>query len=383
MESVSMRVLSEHPTGEHKVQIVTASEVHALAVGALRLDSELLNLEAPEAISALVRRAASYASPCPPRLLRSMVIRALRGLAPMQGGEAEHWQDAVDAAIEAATAYGDLLELPALDESDTNPVGLLYLAPPTFVDLGGVVFLLGGLLDGSDPLPSDLRALVETRAHTRRIRANSTGDVPDRLQSIGWVALQSKLWLQSPKSQTPKQLVDRYDDALVGANAAGEVAGLIVLDPDSSPTYYPARWKEATRKTGRFVGRRRQQYGADLWCYVELRDGVATTLVDLPLDGAVDRERPCDAAWHLQMSIDVLRGRPQLFAIRSRPPTGFVVIDLFSPVPLWARRRWDALGEEVPATRSLFAYRFPEAEFGDVLRTLEDELWLRAAPPRS
>jgi hypothetical protein len=61
---------------------------------------------------------------------------------------------------------------------------------------------------------------------------------------------------------------------------------------------------------------------------------------------------------------------------------GSIIVDFRSPIRLWARRRWDVLGEEVSRHRSLLAYRFPEAEFADVRRTLQTELWLqeRSAP---
>jgi hypothetical protein len=53
-----------------------------------------------------------------------------------------------------------------------------------------------------------------------------------------------------------------------------------------------------------------------------------------------------------------------------------VIVDFFSPIPLWARRRWDVLGEEVAPIKSLFAYRFSETEFVNVRQSLEAELWL-------
>ena len=52
------------------------------------------------------------------------------------------------------------------------------------------------------------------------------------------------------------------------------------------------------------------------------------------------------------------------------------VLEFFSPVPMWARRRWDAVGEPVPASRCLFAYRLAETELGEELRFAQDELWL-------
>jgi hypothetical protein len=295
----------------------------------------------------------------------------------MAGEASDEWRNMIDETIETLTSYGDLLELPAPDLADGDLVRSLFLAPPTFVALDQVVFLIGGQLDGIDPLPSDIRRAVEYRSHTRRLRQGDVTEVAKRLRAIGWIELRRDLWLSSPRNETSDQLVGRATGALSAAPTSGVVPGLIVLDPDLPNTYYPKRWVDPKRKSGVFVARREQRYGADLWSYVKLSDGEVTHLVDLPLDSRSTAERPCDAAWHLQMATDAVRGQPQVFQLRARPPAGSVIVDFFSPVPLWARRRWDVLGEEVPRQRSLFSYRFPEAEFVDVQRTLSTELWLK------
>ena len=363
-------------------RLISASDVHALSVQALGLDPTLLDLEAPEALAALVRRAASFITPCPPRLLRAAVLRALGGLVDLSGERRAEWREAVDDVIEALESYGDLLELPANDLTDGEALRTLYLAPPTFVALDQVLFLIGGQLDGTDPLPSDLRGAVEYRSHTRRLRLSDVSEVVKRLRAIGWIELPRHLWLSAPGSETARQLLARADAALSAATTSGEVPGLTVLDLDTPPTYYLGRWTEPKRRSGRFVARREQRYGADLWSYVELSGGNVTNLVDLPLAPRSAPMRPCDAAWYLQMAIDAEAGHPQVFQLRPKPPAGSVILDLFSPIPLWARRRWDVLGEEVARHRSLLAYRFLKAEFADVRRTLETELWLqeRTAP---
>jgi hypothetical protein len=75
------------------------------------------------------------------------------------------------------------------------------------------------------------------------------------------------------------------------------------------------------------------------------------------------------------MAIDAQRGSPQRF--RVTPSVGdTVVLEFFSPVPAWARRRWDAIGELVPSTGSLFAYRILKAEIDEERRFARDTLWL-------
>lgn len=281
----------------------------------------------------------------------------------------------IDEKVEALTSYGDLLELPASEPNDDSAVRILYFAPPTYVCIGETLFLLGGALDGGDPIPFDLRGAVEYRSNTRRICAGDTVEVAKRLRAIGWVEFSHELWLPAPATETPQRLVSRANEALATKPTSGVVPGLTVLDTNAPTSYYRGRWSEPMHKSGRFVARREQRYGADLWSYVELSGGTVTHLVDLPL-GVQAEVRSCDAAWHLQMAIDALAGHAQLYRLRSAPPAGSVLVDFFSPVPLWARRRWDVLGEEIPRRGSLFSYRFPADVYGDVERTLHANLWL-------
>jgi hypothetical protein len=362
------------PTASH-VRAMSSSEVHALSVEALGLDGELLDLESPEALAALVRRAASFTAPCSPRVLRHAVLRALDGLVSSGADASQELRMSIDEMIEALTSYGDLLDLPTVDLEDGAGRRTLYLAPPTYVCIDDVLFLLGGALDGGDPVPSDLRASVEYRSHTRRMRPGDAPEVAKRLRAIGWVEIRRDLWLPAPSRETPEQMVARANAALAVSSTVGEVPGLVVLDPETPVTFYRGRWVEPTRKSGRYVARREQRYGADLWSYVKVSNGTVTHLVDLPLDRRSDL-RPCDTAWHLQMAIDATSERPQLYRRRASPPAGFILIDFFSPVPLWARRRWDVLGEEIARRGSLFAYSFPIDVFTDVERTLHSDLWL-------
>jgi len=121
------------------------------------------------------------------------------------------------------------------------------------------------------------------------------------------------------------------------------------------------------------VARRSQAYGAQLWCYVQLLNGNPERLIDFPIDGS--RWRGCDEAWRLQMAIDAQRGEPQWFRVRPGPGD-MRVVEFFSPVPMWARRRWDAVGEPVPSSGCLFAYRMTETELAEELRFVRDVLWL-------
>ena len=104
-----------------------------------------------------------------------------------------------------------------------------------------------------------------------------------------------------------------------------------------------------------------------------MRDGNPERLIDLPAGGS--RWRGCDEAWYLQMAIDARRGEPQRFRMRAGPENT-KVLEFFSPVPMWARRRWDAVGEPVSASGCLFAYRLAKAESAEEMRFAREALWL-------
>lgn len=393
----------------------TVAQVHANAVETLGLDPSALDLEAPEAIAGLVRRAATFLAPCAPRTLRYAVLRGLVGLAGNSRdfdrddntdepnalpagesvlggssedgstehpagatgyfeGEASSLSDRVAGIVEALVAYGDLIELPARDDSGGR---LLYLAPPTFVRAApGVVFLLGARPDAVESLPGDMLGRVVHTNHTRRIYDEASEDLPRRLRSFGFIELPGHLWLASPRREVPADLIGRADRALSAAASCGDVAGLTILDPTRTPRYYRGRWVDPGRRSGRFIARRRQRYGADLWAYVEIVNGGVTRLMDLPLDRRVVDGRGCDDAWRIQLAIDAVAGHRQCFRVRTSGPAGAVIVDFFSPIPRWALRKWDVLGEAVAPMRSLLAYRFPVPEFATVRRDLEDDLWL-------
>ena len=95
-------------------------------------------------------------------------------------------------------------------------------------------------------------------------------------------------------------------------------------------------------------------------------------MIDLP--GATSRWRGCDEAWRLQMALDALRRGPQRYAIRRQGSSS--VVQFFSPVPMWARRRWDAIGEPVSSSGCLFAYRISEAELEEEVHFMRNVLWL-------
>lgn len=357
---------------------LTAEEVHAQKIRELGLDPEAFDLTMPEGLAGALRRAGSYLCPCSSATLVRAVVDPLRGLVP----DLTKAKALVQEMLEAMISHGDILEQPELQE-DGSPSArvLLYPAPASFVvRQSGLVILLGIAADHLSPLPSELERRIQYLGHVRRLSPLSrTEDLRSELREFGLHELTSAAWLKSPKVRTAPQTVAASDRALDVVPPSRDIPGLLILDPTKPVRYYRGRWVEPKTQTGRFVARRQQAYGADLWCYVQLTSGQPERMLDFPQRGS--RWRGCDEAWHLQMAIDALRGDPQRF--RVNPSGHFVVLEFFSPAPAWARRRWDAIGEPVSSVGSLFAYRIPRAEIEEERRFMCEALWLEEMTPDS
>lgn len=349
---------------------LTAQQVHAQKIHELGLDPEALDLTTPEGVAGALRRAASYLCPCSAATLVRAVVRPLRGLVP----DLDKAQELVEETVEAMISHGDVLEQPDVQEGAPSARVLLYAAPASFVvRRSGLVVLLGVAADQLSPLPSELERRIQYLGHVRRLSPTSEAeDLRRELGQLGLLELTSDAWLKAPMPGSASQLVMATGRALDRVAPSRDIPGLLLLDPTKPTSYYRGRWAEPKVQTGRFVARRQQAYGADLWCYVELADGRPERMIDLPQRGS--RWRGCDEAWHLQMAIDALRGSPQRFRVTQSGDA--VILEFFSPAPAWARRRWDAIGEPVRSVGSLFGYRIPKTEIDEEQRFVREALWL-------
>ena len=350
---------------------LTSMEVHASKVAQLGLDPTALDLTSVEAIAAALRRVACFLCPCAPSTLVRGVVRPLRGLV----GDIAAFKGLVEQTLDAMSAHGDFLEHCDIEEDAADgTTSLLYAAPASFVAReSGTVILLGISSNLFHGLPDDLVSRIEYAKHLRRLSPVPGEDLPADLNQLGLIDIGYSRWLQEPEVETPAQHLSRLDRLLDAVQPSRDVPGLSLLDPERPVRYYRGRWTEIRSQSGRFVARRSQAYGADLWCYIELRDGNPERLIDFPLAGS--RWRGCDEAWRLQMAIDAQRGNAQQFRVQ-QGPKGIRVIQFFSPVPMWAQRRWDAVGEPVSSSGCLFAYRLDGAELAEEMRYLHEMLWL-------
>lgn len=351
-------------------------DVVATTVEALGLDAAAADLETPEALAAIVRRAASFLCPITPGVLARSVGECLDGL--VANDQPETPVSLVEAMLEELIAYGDLVEAPIEDDRTGISRRLLFLAQPSYVPLlSGICLIVGIRADGLPIDDGSLDDRVDHYNHTRRVTLGSDEEPADVLGGLGLRELSEQQWLDHPPEVAAAALVKQHSTWLAAAGPSGSVEGIRILDPSTSVRYYRDRWRVPSQgDSGKFVGRRPVQFGADQWCYCDLADGEVTSLVDLPAEDRLGRG--CDEAWRLQAAIDSVAGTPQLLRVRPGRIAGEAVVKFQSPIPSWGQRRLDALGQPLGhQPGSLFAYKLSDDLIDQELAFLEETMWFR------
>lgn len=345
-------------------------ESHSLEL--LGLDSTEFSITSDEAISEALMRSASMLCPCLSETLIRHVSSPLQYLSSDEGFIVQRVGEVLNSLI----SVGSILELPEVGiDTSLEPAMLLYLQSKSFViRASGTVFLIGVSLLELASLSEELRKQTQVKKYLRYLNSRENANIVATLEEIGFVEISCESWLEAPESTTKEELLNRFDTLLGTASYSGQIDELNILNPDTSVKYYRGRWEKAKSQSGRFIARRPQSYGSPLWCYVELVDGEPQKFIDFPLPNS--KWRGCDEAWHLQMAIDSDRGNPQQIEVEFEDTPTTAVIKFFSPVPMWARRRWEALGEPLDSKGCLFAYRFNRSELYEEIQFASEQLWL-------
>jgi hypothetical protein len=355
-----------------RMKKLSSDDVARGMVEDLRLDSNILGIAEIEVISALVRRTAGLLCPCPRKRILKNILQCLDGIVPDPGG----LRDTIDETIDTLVAHGDLLEHNDVTRESPRSEVVLNRAPMAFVRRNsGACVLLGVAPDDRPVLPDFLHEKIQYNNFNRVIPSDAALDVSKHLTGLGFIELPYKAWSRCPNLVAPDKHIaamDRHLGSSLG-QSTDAVEGLRILDPSTPVGYYPDRWVTPKEHAGRFIGRRPQAYGAELWCYVELANGKPKRFLDLPLPGS--RWRGCDEAWRLQAAIDAIRGNPQKFKVREGT-RDYKILDLLSPVPSWAQRRWVMAGVSVPRQHCLMSFRFRSGEIGEEIKFGKDHLWL-------
>ena len=351
------------------MKLVSANALQSRAIEILGLDSSAIDLSSPEAIASTIRRAATFACPCSASHLTTGCFELLT---PLLGPEFR--RETVAESVEALVSYGDLFEGPDITGKSNSE--LVYVTPPSFVAVSSsLVLLIGCGRDGHFPIPEYLKERVEPVGHYRRLITDNLEETRKSLLNAGFLRVDVNEWLKAPAALPAEVHIAKYDHLLVPTGPVGVMENVRILESERPVSFYPGRWAPLKKHSGRFVARRPQAYGAELWCYLQAELGEVRWFVDLPR--LEPRWRGCDEAWHLQQAIDSFLGHPQIFGLRKGTVKDTVVVDFFSPVPNWARRRWDYSGAPTLADKCLFSYVFSSSRVEEELKFGRERMWLR------
>ncbi|MBT9141650.1 MAG: hypothetical protein DDT32_00147 [Syntrophomonadaceae bacterium] len=378
----------------------------------LGLGGPSLLTDSREVLAAAIRRAASFLCPCSAKSLTNAVTQPLRHIVQ----EDDNLQDVVEDVLEELLAIGDLQEYRNVG---FNRTALLYLAPPSYVCLsGGTIVLLGVAPDNISVLPEDLEQKISYKGCLRYLKkepphvdspvgkslidkavgeqaeiagpsgkrvltivgvSSQTGEENDEeliscLSQFGLVRYSEENWLKAPPDETASQYISRFDRILEHAAPSGDIPGIMILNSGKSVRYYRGRWSSPKNLSGRYIGRRRQAYGNDIWCYLEVEGGRPKKFLDLPLTSSTGL-RGCDEAWRIQTALDAQCGKPQQYRLRKMTDKTFAV-DVFSPIPSWIERRWNWVGKRIENRGSLLSFQFAETDIKQELDFIRRKLWL-------
>jgi hypothetical protein len=338
------------------------------AVSTAQVDSEFL--------AAALRHTAGILCPCSGAALRSALAESLQHL-----DVTEDLPSRIEDAIEGLVVGGDLLELNQVTTDDTDVKGTwLFAAPPGYVvRQNGSIFLTGIVADRDTYLPQELMERIKHDGFTRAIMPEQDEQLAEQLSELGLQTLNSNSWLKPQKAEGAAELLKKHISKLDALTRSGDVPQLQIIDLAAPVTYYRGRWVQPKKQTGVFVGRRPQEFGSPIWCLVRLQGGRAQQLLDLPLHKS--KLRGCDIAWHIQMAIDRERDVQQEYRVRKSEEHAFV--DFFSPLPLWAERRFMLLGRHADAVGCLLSYRLPLRELDAEEKFIQERLWLKCSSAES
>ncbi len=317
----------------------------------------------------LLRRIAGFQCPCSPSTMRMIAMQALLGLV----GENTNIVSRIDHAIEALQSGGDLIEARYVTDSDGRARGtFLYLAPPSFVQYpSGTIRVVGIASEETTPLPASIRGRIKWEGSARLLEPNANESLAETLKDSGFGMQSFESWLRQPSATTAHEYRKQIDKALQSATAAGYVDGLRVFDMDSTERYLGG-WVAVEKHQGRYVCRRPQAYGSDLWGVVLLSEGKPQKLVDLPyLDG---NQRGCDEAWRVLLALYNEAGKPQQFDVLEGSERSEVAFDF--PVPLWVQRRLEVVGVRVTHQTRMFCYSISNGAMQAEREFLNSSVWM-------
>jgi hypothetical protein len=347
------------------MRVISANDVTDCTLRGLGLQASVRNDDWEPVVAGMLRRTAGFFCPCPARTLLDAVRSSASPLATTD------LLDCLGDVLGDLITCGDLVELTSTPGSQSSST--LYLAPPSFIPRkSGRVYLQGVVPDHPVGLEVELGSNLEVRGVARSLPPNNEPWGPI-LTTLGFTELNPDNWFGAPSPTSARNHLAEYDARLRIAPGGGDTSALEVITPDSDLRYYRGRWAPAGNRRGRFVGKRSQKYGSPIWCYAEIADGRILHLLDVTGDDNLAGGH--NEGWHLQMALDACSNRPQVFSLSACGSA--VAINLFSPIPRWAERRFETLGvRERPGGGALFTITIGPEELDEEVNFLRRSLWL-------
>jgi len=322
-------------------------------------------------IAAILRRLCGFMCPCP----ASALIRAACQSLSILPIDAKMLRDQIEKILEDMTICGDLLELSHMVISGReNHPNWLYCALPSFARHGNRIHVFGIAADGASFLPDDLCVHLQYEGALRFLDIDCEQSLVAQLSGLGLREISPDAWMVSTRREPAETVVDRYTKKLISIGMPGEFQNSTLLKPNTQQRIsYSDRWTHPSKESGRFVARVPQPYGAPLWYFCALRDGVVQRSLLLPLKES--SERACDAAWRLQLALDAATGNPATYSVRQDQQGTGVFLRFNFPLPLAVRRRLLVLGaghsEDNP-----YQYWLPTAGLASEKRFLCEYYWI-------
>lgn len=342
---------------------------------ALDLTARSLGLTVPTDVSVVLskallaqslRRTLFNAAPCSASTLSALVRTALMFLVD----DPEALKEAIEDTIHDLIAMGDILEM-RTDSASHSDI-LLRPAPPSFVARQDGSFIIIGIA-GDEITPTHEPPVTHHASGLRSLRTADAKRCRTELLDLGLIELPERLWLHAPAALPAIDLITHWKGRLPVELKPETIEDLEILDTDSPTSFYKGRWTTLNAKhTGIFVARRRQRYGARLWCLAEVKDGMLQRFMDIRARDT--RTRDCDEAWRLQAAMDAAAGKPQTVRVWEKGLSA--ILSFQGPLPAWAARRLSFIGEQVPLPRALLAFEIPKENAENELLWLEEHLWL-------
>lgn len=349
------------------MKVISRTEAEALSLASLGFAASKSNFADNQVLIELVRHVAAVECPC----AKQEIVRTVQKLLLPLLNE-EELRDRILAVVDGLLDYGDLIESPIDDSEDVRQ--LVGLAAPSALSVSETRLLLLGLTSGeTDPLPSEFRPYFARRGFAKFLDVENASVAMSKLYESGYLLITQDEWGLLPPIVRASTLVDNYKRLFRNDVIVGTLEGLEILLPERCVSFWPGRWTEKHFPDGDFVARRSRRFGENAWCFVRISNGIPTGLVDLPTKHY--RFRACDEAWHLQQAIDSIRGVAQQFRVTEGYQQSFL-FEFYSPVPQWAHRQWNAIGEQASVKGALFGYRFPASLVESVKQFAKSRMWL-------